>query len=498
MERVAMYLRKSRADLEAEARGEGETLARHKKSLMRTAKSMGLNIVKIREEIVSGEKLTKRPEMIHLLNEVERGDYDAVLVIDVDRLGRGNMQEQGLILETFRESNTKIITPRKTYDLNNEFDEEYSEFEAFMARKELKIINRRLQGGRVRSVEEGNYIGTRPPYGWDIKKEGKSRYLIPHSEQFKVMEMIYEWYTHDDVDQRMGADKISNKLNQLGFKAYTGKNWDSSSVLVVIKNPVNAGFLKWANKTNGQPVGKHNQFITEKMRKRYFRAQEILKGKYHVPYQLVNGITNPLAGLIICAKCGRSMVYRPYGDQPAHITCYNRKECNNRSAQFNYVEDAILSGLKEWIKHYKTQLDKYKPDKSSETGLALKEMAVTNLRKESEELVKQRDRLHDFLERGIYDEETYLDRSQSLALRMDETKKAIEYAERELENEKQRIKAQHQIIPTIQNTIKMYERTKDPAKKNALLKSILVSVEYRKERHQRNDDFEIKLNPKID
>ena len=30
---VAMYLRKSRADREAEARGEGETLARHEKIL---------------------------------------------------------------------------------------------------------------------------------------------------------------------------------------------------------------------------------------------------------------------------------------------------------------------------------------------------------------------------------------------------------------------------------------------------------------------------------
>ncbi|NMA85098.1 MAG: resolvase, partial [Epulopiscium sp.] len=29
-----MYLRKSRADIEAEARGEGETLARHKKILL--------------------------------------------------------------------------------------------------------------------------------------------------------------------------------------------------------------------------------------------------------------------------------------------------------------------------------------------------------------------------------------------------------------------------------------------------------------------------------
>ena len=54
--------------------------------------------------------------------------------MDLDRLGRGDMKDQGIILETFKESKTKIITPRKTYDLTDEFDEEYSEFEAFMAR----------------------------------------------------------------------------------------------------------------------------------------------------------------------------------------------------------------------------------------------------------------------------------------------------------------------------------------------------------------------------
>ena len=29
---------------------------------------------------------------------------DAVLVMDIDRLGRGNMQDQGLILDTFKNS----------------------------------------------------------------------------------------------------------------------------------------------------------------------------------------------------------------------------------------------------------------------------------------------------------------------------------------------------------------------------------------------------------
>lgn len=40
----AIYLRKSRADLEAEAHGEGDTLARHEHILMELAKSRALPI----------------------------------------------------------------------------------------------------------------------------------------------------------------------------------------------------------------------------------------------------------------------------------------------------------------------------------------------------------------------------------------------------------------------------------------------------------------------
>ena len=59
----AIYLRKSRADAEAEARGEGETLARHEKILLDLAEKMGIKIGKIYREIVSGETIEARPEI---------------------------------------------------------------------------------------------------------------------------------------------------------------------------------------------------------------------------------------------------------------------------------------------------------------------------------------------------------------------------------------------------------------------------------------------------
>ena len=126
--KVAMYLRKSRQDEELEKRENADTLARHRSTLLEVARKQHLDIIEVKEEVVSGGSIANRPKMIELLDEVKNNIYDAVLCMDLDRLGRGGMQDQGLILDTFKDSNTLIITPDKVYDLNNELDEEMTEF----------------------------------------------------------------------------------------------------------------------------------------------------------------------------------------------------------------------------------------------------------------------------------------------------------------------------------------------------------------------------------
>lgn len=511
MKRVVIYLRKSRADIEAESRGEGETLTKHRKTLLKLAKEKNLNIVKIYEEIVSGESLMHRPEMLELLKDVENKKYDAVLVMDVDRLGRGNMQEQGLILETFKKSGTKIITPRKIYNLDDEFDEEYSEFEAFMARKELKMINRRLQRGRVRSIEDGNYISPNPPYGYEIDEGKDYRTLKPHPEQSEVVKMIFEWYVNG-----LGSAKIANKLNELSYKTYTGINWRSYSVLNVIKNLVYTGKVVWKKKdikkskeigkvkdTVTRPKnewiiadGKHPALVSEDL---FEKAQEILNRRYHVPYQLENKITNPLAGLIRCKVCGASMVLRPYKNKDNQMMCYNA--CGNKSSKVKFVERELLAGLEKWSAHYKAQwnLNEEKIDVESDitSSIALYKKAVEKLEKELEELESQKNNLHDLLERGIYDVDTYLERSNNLVTRIGSTKENINKAKLNLNQEVQRHKAQIDIIPKIEKVLDLYPKLDDPGQKNKLLKTILDYCEYYKEKSQRNDNFSLRLFPKL-
>ena len=138
----AIYLRKSRTDMEAEARGEGETLVRHEKILLDLAKQKGIKIGKIYREIVSGETIEARPEVQKLLADVKKSIWKGILVVEVERLARGDTEDQGTVAKAFKISNTKIITPMKTYDPNDEFDEEYFEFGLFMSRREYKTINR--------------------------------------------------------------------------------------------------------------------------------------------------------------------------------------------------------------------------------------------------------------------------------------------------------------------------------------------------------------------
>ena len=69
-----IYLRKSRADVEAESRGEGETLARHQRTLIDLAARMGLDISHIYREIVSGDSIAARPQMQQLLSDLRRSN----------------------------------------------------------------------------------------------------------------------------------------------------------------------------------------------------------------------------------------------------------------------------------------------------------------------------------------------------------------------------------------------------------------------------------------
>ncbi|NFC94362.1 recombinase family protein [Clostridium botulinum] len=503
LDRICIYLRKSRADEELEKTiGVGETLSKHRKALLKFAKEKKLNIMEIKEEIVSADSIFFRPKMIELLKEVENNQYTGVLVMDIQRLGRGDTEDQGIIARIFKESHTKIITPMKTYDLDDDLDEDYFEFESFMGRKEYKMIKKRMQGGRVRSVEDGNYIATNPPFGYDIHWINKSRTLKFNSKESEIVKLIFKLYTEGN-----GAGTISNYLNSLGYKTKFGNNFSNSSIIFILKNPVYIGKITWKKKDIRKSKdphkvkdtrtrdksewiiadGKHEPIIDEKI---WNKAQEILNNKYHIPYKIANGPANPLAGVVICSKCNSKMVMRKYGKKLPHLIC-NNKECNNKSARFDYIEKAVLEGLDEYLKNYKVNVKA----NNKTSDIEPYEQQSNALNKELILLNEQKLKLFDFLEREIYTEEIFLERSKNLDERINTTTLAINKIKKILDNEKK--KNNKNDIVKFEKILEGYKKTNDIQKKNELMKSLVFKIEYKKEQHQRNDDFDIRLFPKL-
>ena len=241
-EKYCAYLRKSRADRDAELRGEEETLARHKRILTELSEKMQKPISRFYSEVVSGDTISDRPAVQELLSDVESGMWTGVFVVEVERLARGNTRDQGIVADTFKYSNTTIITPAKTYDPNNEFDEEYFEFGLFMSRREYQTIKRRLQRGRIASVQEGNFVGGSAPYGYRRVKLSKGYSLEVIPEQAKIVQQIFEWYCHGEQNpdgsfHHLGTDAIAARLDSLGIKPVTKDKWSKSTIQDMLKNP---------------------------------------------------------------------------------------------------------------------------------------------------------------------------------------------------------------------------------------------------------------------
>ena len=493
--KVSLYLRKSRSDEELEKTGQFNTLSRHKDTLLKLANEMNLSVIKIYEEIVSGDSINQRPEMLTLLKDVSDNKYDAVLVMDIDRLGRGNMQEQGLILDTFKQSKTKIITPRKTYDLNNEFDEEYSEFEAFMARKELKIITRRMQRGRIKSIEEGNYLGTYAPFGYKIDGYGRNRKLIIDPVAADAVKTIFEMYANG-----FGGTKIANKLNHLGFKTSYNREFTSYAIINIIKNPVYTGKVTWKKKSyvkgdiNKRRTvklndkddwiiheGKHDALISNDL---FERCQKILKSKSHPPTKV--RLTNPLAGLVFCGACGSSMHYRPYKKSEPYINC---PYCNTYvSAKFRLIEKDILDTLETIMNEYNLAPiieDSIIPDD-------MNSKAIQNLEHELEKINNQINNLHDLLEQKIYTIDVFISRQEILN---DKKNKIIESINSL--SVKNNEKTKKEIANEINTVLDAYRSSDNIEYKNQMLKTIIDKIIYVREKGTKPNEFKLSITLNI-
>lgn len=495
-----MYLRKSRADNPNES--VEEVLEKHETILQELAeRDLGGRIPEhcIFREIVSGETISERPEMMRVLTMIENPAVKGVLVVEPQRLSRGDLEDCGKVVNAFRYSNTEIIAPNMVYDLTNKMQRKFFEQELMRGNDYLEYTKEILLRGRIASIKRGNYIGNIPPFGYN-KKAIEDGFTLEPNEYAAAVKMAYEMYVNEDKNPL----EIARHFDAIGIKPYRSDVWTKCSIRAILRNKHYIGLVYFGTKrtektvVNGQIIakksrpanpedfiiakGKHPALVSDEL---FEAAQE--KFRKNPPRKLDYPLKNPFAGIMFCKKCGKIMYQRTYKHARMRIECRNRNGCGSKSAFMDDVVEAVAYSLEmEHLPRLEAQL-------SNDAGKAkaIQQRLLEKMGKELEELHAKEEKQYDLLESGTYTEEVFQKRNKALHAQMEELKSKMYEARQQLPKE---IDYAGEIVK-IKDAIDALRKPDVSAEiKNRLLKAIIKRIDYEFLDHQGKGKVRFRLH----
>lgn len=495
---VIVYLRKSRSD--DPALTVEEVLEKHEARLQEWAETnLGGSIPEenIFREVVSGETIDDRPEMLRLLSLIESPKVQAVLIVEPQRLSRGDLEDAGRIIKLFRYTNTLICTPPITYDLRNEYDRDNFERELKRGNEFLEYQKKIMLRGREQSVKQGNFIGSIAPYGYrkivvlDGKKKCHTLEII--EEQAEVVRMIFDMY----VNQNKGRVNIATHLNDLNIKSAKGGLWKQDAIKDLLENEHYIGKVRWNWRKTVKVVedgeilakrpkteigeymvydGRHEAIISEDL----FYAARAKQGRNHRAKPKTK-VRNPLAGLLYC-QCGRAMSLRTYKKDGVErsaprLLCDNQAYCKTSSCLYDEIIDRVVNVLEQCINDFEIRIKNNDDDSIKHHASLMKRLKAKyeELRKKelsqwekytSEEMPKD---IFDVLNAKVLKEKEEV--QQALCKAAESIPERVDYEEK---------------LYRFKDALEALKDPEVPAiKKNALLKACIDRIDYKREKAER-------------
>ena len=496
---IIEYLRKSRSDdalLTVE-----EVLERHETILDEWAENnLGGRVPEENKfrEVVSGETIEDRPEMKEVLRLIESPRIKAILVVEVQRLSRGDLEDAGRLIKLLRYTNTLVITPQKTYDLRDDYDRDFFERELKRGNEFLEYQKKIMNRGRLLSVSQGNYLGSHPPYGfertWVTDGKRKCPTLKIKEDEANVVRMIFDMY----VNENMGRTNIANRLDNLGIKPPKGKYWSPAALKDTLENIHYIGKVRWNFRKTLMQVedgeitevrpkskigeyliydGKHDAIVSEEI----FAAAQEKAGRNHKTRKS-NKLRNPLAGLLFC-KCGSAISLRTYVTKEGKVRnaprllCDKQTKCNSGSCLYDEMIEKVKGVLAECIADFEVRIkDNNKDAEKFHRNL------IKDLEKKLEALeVKEISTWDKYTEEGM--PKAVFDKINEKILHdKEEVKAGLCNARASMPNPVD----YEEKLQRFQDALDALNDNDMPAdKKNALLKACIDRIEYSRERPQR-------------
>jgi hypothetical protein len=514
-EEVLDYLRKSQSDdplLSVQ-----EVLAKHEAILDEwSEKHLGSKVPEENKfrEVVSGETIKERPEINKVLRLIESPKYKAVKVVEPQRLTRGDLEDIGRLMKLLKHTNTYVITPERIYDLRDEYD--WNAFEAELKRGNdyLKYTKKILNRGRLLSVSQGNYIASKPPYGYDkvwvMDGKRKCPTLQENKEQADVVRMIFDMYVNKD----MGRTNICHTLDGLGIKTPNGgEHWSPAYLKDLLENIHYIGKVKWnwrktitivedgeIKKTNPKSKigefliydGKHDGIVSEEL----FNAAQEKKGRNHRAKPTTK-IRNPLASILFC-QCGRAMSLRTYKNKdgsernPPRLLCDGQHHCHTGSCLYEEMLDRVCDILEQCIEDFEVRIQN---DEGSSAKLHVN--LIKNLEKRMKDLQAK--------ELSQWEQQSHPDPSQRMPVEI--FKQLNEKLLKEKEEVQQALCKAYESVPepvdyeekvvTFKKALSALRNPEaDAQTKNRLLKACIERIDYKRDKPERIKSQQIRYYDK--
>ena len=378
-----LYERLSRDD---ELQGESNSISNQKQMLADFARRNGLpNPTHFTDDGISGTRFD-RPGFLAMMEEVEAGRVEAIVIKDMSRLGRDYLKV-GQVMEVLRQRGVRLIAINDGVD-SLKGDDDFTPFRNIMNEFYARDTSRKIRSVFKSKGMSGKHLTGTVIYGylWDEKRE----HWLVDEEAAEVVRRIFsltlEGYGPYQIACKLSADRIEIPVVHLArFNEGVNRSkpvkdpygWGSSTIVNILKkreylgHTINFKTRKHFKDKKSHYVSEDEWTIFENTheaiidQQTFDLAQKIRSNVRRYPNGW--GEAAPLTGLLYCADCGGKMyVHRTNnGKRVSQYTCsnYTKVPCGtlcptqhriNESAVLTLVSDT-LRAIAEYSRNDRTE-----------------------------------------------------------------------------------------------------------------------------------------------
>lgn len=274
------------------------------------AEKMGWTVCKeFYEKGVSGYKVSaqERDAIQDLKTAAKKREFDILLVFMFDRLGR-IPNETPFVLEWFVKTGIEVWSAKEgqqTFDTDVDYLMNYIRF--WQAGGESRKTSIRVQTRMRQMVEEGQFTGGACPFGYRFVKSGvcnkKGKELVALEvvpEEAAIVQFIF----HKTVNEGYGTWRLSNVVNELGYKTHRGAKFQSNTINRILRNHIFTGRLVRGGKSSqvieALKIVEDSEF--EEAQKIIASRRIVRDERMSIAYTTRGAAL--LSGNIFCAHCG--------------------------------------------------------------------------------------------------------------------------------------------------------------------------------------------------